>query len=136
MNAIYTKLQRKPRRRAERSSACGAGAAECGVAASGIRLNGGGGPQKIWSDIIWGFLGLQPLEIPQNGQRNVWKSLDRNTLDLEKLAKKLGARLCFAAFAPARRAGLAERGMAPVVNRRIAVIRSSMSPNNRKKIMH
>src|ERR1700683_2791834 len=37
-----------------------------------------------------GFLGLQHLEIPQNGQRNVWKSLDRNTLDLEKLAKKLG----------------------------------------------
>jgi hypothetical protein len=36
MNAIYTKLQRKPRRR-ERSSACGARAAECGVAASGIR---------------------------------------------------------------------------------------------------
>jgi hypothetical protein len=53
-----------------------------------------------------GFLGLQHLEIPQNGQRNVWKSLDRNTLDLERLAKKLGARLCFAAFAPARRAGL------------------------------
>jgi hypothetical protein len=83
-----------------------------------------------------GFLGLQPFEIPQNGQRNVWKSLDRNTLDLEKLAKKLGARLCFAAFAPARRAGLAERGMAPVAKRRIAAIRSSMSPNDRNKIMH
>src|ERR1700678_2347025 len=53
-----------------------------------------------------GFLGLQPFEIPQNGQRNVWKSLDRNTLDLEKLAKKLGARLCFAAFAPAARGSL------------------------------
>src|ERR1700678_4195940 len=37
-----------------------------------------------------GFLGLQHLEIPQNGQRNVWKSLDKNSLDLEKLAKKLG----------------------------------------------
>ena len=40
--------------------------------------------------------------------------MDRNTLDLEKLAKKLEARLCFAAFPPARRAGLepepAERG--------------------------
>jgi hypothetical protein len=33
---------------------------------------------------------LQPLEIPQNRQRNVWKSLDENTLDLERLGKKLG----------------------------------------------
>jgi hypothetical protein len=111
-----------------------------------------------------GFLGLQHLEIPQNGQRNVWKSLDRNTLDLEKLAKKLGARLCFAAFAPARR-GLepepAERGCGDALldpysltrlrlavrkgveesvtvnrlNRRIAAIRSSMSPNDRNEIM-
>jgi hypothetical protein len=58
---------------------------------------------------------LQPLEIPQNGQRFVWKSLDENSLDLEKLAEKLGGRLCSAAFTPARRAGLerepGERGI-------------------------
>jgi hypothetical protein len=33
---------------------------------------------------------LQPIEIPQNGQRILWKSLDKNSLVLEKLAKKLG----------------------------------------------
>jgi hypothetical protein len=38
----------------------------------------------------YGLRGLQPLEIPQNGQRFVWKSLDKNSLDLEKLAEKLG----------------------------------------------
>src|SRR5271169_4370869 len=37
------------------------------------------------------FFLLQPLEIPQNRQRNVWKSLERNSLDLERLGKKLGA---------------------------------------------
>src|ERR1700722_19690372 len=74
-----------------------------------------------------GFLGLQHLEIPQNDQRNVWKSLDRNTLDLEKLAKKLGARLCFAAFALARRAGLepepAERGYGDALLNRYSLTR-------------
>jgi hypothetical protein len=34
------------------------------------------------------FFPLQPVEIPQNRQRNLWKSLGRSSLDLEKLAKK------------------------------------------------
>jgi len=37
------------------------------------------------------FYLLQTLEIPQNRQRNLWKSLERNSLDLERLGKKLGA---------------------------------------------
>jgi hypothetical protein len=37
----------------------------------------------------FGFFLLQPLEIPQNGQKNLWKSLDRNSLDLEILGKSL-----------------------------------------------
>src|SRR5271168_3770613 len=35
---------------------------------------------------------LQAFEIPQNRQRNLWKSLEKNSLVLEKLAKKLGGR--------------------------------------------
>jgi hypothetical protein len=31
--------------------------------------------------------GLQPLEIPQNHQSFLWKSLDENMLDLEKLGE-------------------------------------------------
>jgi hypothetical protein len=38
-----------------------------------------------------GLDGLQPIEIPQNGQSFLWKSLEKNTRDLEKLAEKLGA---------------------------------------------
>jgi hypothetical protein len=32
---------------------------------------------------------LQPLEIPQNRQSFLWKSLEENKRDLERLAKKL-----------------------------------------------
>src|SRR5271169_2534516 len=35
--------------------------------------------------------GLQLIEILQNGQSFLWKSLERNSRDLEKLARKLGA---------------------------------------------
>src|SRR5271167_1358568 len=35
-------------------------------------------------------LGRKKFEIPQNRQRNLWKSLERNNLDLERLGKKLG----------------------------------------------
>jgi hypothetical protein len=35
---------------------------------------------------------LQPIEIPQNRQRNLWKGLEQNSLDLEMLGKKLGGR--------------------------------------------
>jgi len=38
-----------------------------------------------------GLDGLQPIEIPQNGQSFLWKSLDKDSRVLEKLAKKLGA---------------------------------------------
>jgi hypothetical protein len=31
---------------------------------------------------------LQPLEIPQNRQRNVWKNLEKKGLDLEMLGEK------------------------------------------------
>jgi hypothetical protein len=44
-------------------------------------------PQKVWRKIKGGFEGLQPLEIPQNRQSFLWKSLDKNMLDLEKLGK-------------------------------------------------
>jgi hypothetical protein len=53
-------------------------------------------PQKVWRNIKGGFLGLQPLEIPQNRQSFLWKSLERNTLDLEKLGKTQADRHYFA----------------------------------------
>ena len=37
------------------------------------------------------FFLLQALEIRQNRQRNLWKSSERNSSDLERLGKKLGA---------------------------------------------
>jgi hypothetical protein len=46
--------------------------------------------QKIWSPNTLGFGGLQPLEIAQNRQNFVWKSLEQNTLDLEKLGEIQG----------------------------------------------
>jgi hypothetical protein len=45
-----------------------------------------------------GLEALQLIEIPQNHQRFVWKSLEGNTLFLERLGKKLGGRLDSAAF--------------------------------------
>src|SRR5277367_1662599 len=66
------------------------------------------GRQKIWKTLNSGLEVLQPLEIPQNRQSFLWKSLDENSLDLEKLARKLGGpslfrRLCHPS--PRRRAG-------------------------------
>jgi hypothetical protein len=58
-------------------------------------------------------LGLEPLqalEIPQNGQSFVWKCLDENTPDLEKLAISLQARLDSAAGARRRIIGRGPRG--------------------------
>jgi hypothetical protein len=52
MNMPSTKLQRKPARTAERARTQVARAAECGAAASGLQLKGGGSDKKIWSDII------------------------------------------------------------------------------------
>src|SRR5271168_2799209 len=99
MNAPPALLHRKPpfaRRPLRRETA------ECGRAGSGMRPTGGGGRQKIWRVHTYGLGGLQPLEIPQNGQSFVWKSLDKNSQDLEKLAEMRGRppsfrRLCSAA---------------------------------------
>jgi hypothetical protein len=33
---------------------------------------------------------LQPIEIPQNRQSFLWKGLEKNKRDLERLAQKLG----------------------------------------------
>ena len=37
-----------------------------------------------------GLEGLQPIENPQNGQSFLWKSLEENSSDLERLGEKLG----------------------------------------------
>jgi hypothetical protein len=37
-----------------------------------------------------GLEALQSIEIPQNGQSFLWKSLEKNNRDLEKLGEKLG----------------------------------------------
>jgi hypothetical protein len=43
---------------------------------------------KIWSKPKKSLRHLQVLEIAQNRQRNVWKSLEEKGVDLEKLAEK------------------------------------------------
>jgi hypothetical protein len=45
---------------------------------------------KCLEGTLEGLESLQAFEIPQNRQRNLWKSLEKNSLVLEKLAKKLG----------------------------------------------
>jgi len=45
-----------------------------------------------------GLEALQLIEIPQNHQSFLWKSLEGNTLFLERLGKKLGGRLDSAGF--------------------------------------
>src|SRR5271168_3948853 len=57
-------------------------------------------PQNIWRNIKAGLEGLQPLEIPQNHQSFLWKSLDKNSLDLESLEKCKACRRCFATSEP------------------------------------
>jgi hypothetical protein len=54
------------------------------------------GATNIWRNIKGGFLGLQPIEIPKNRQSFLWKSLEQNTLDLEKLGKTRADRHHFA----------------------------------------
>jgi hypothetical protein len=49
----------------------------------------------------FGFEPLQPLEIPQNRQRFIWKSLEKNGSVLEKLAEKLGSPPLFRHLYPA-----------------------------------
>src|ERR1700722_11690950 len=86
-----------------------------------MRPTGGGGRQKIWRVHTYGLRGLQPLEIPQNGQSFLWKSLDKNSLDLEKLAEMLGSppsfrRLCWAF---PTNASLHRRGLQNAYHRRM-----------------
>jgi hypothetical protein len=49
----------------------------------------------------FGFEPLQPLEISQNRQRYIWKSLEQNGSVLEKLAEKLGRPPLFRHLYPA-----------------------------------
>ena len=54
-----------------------------------------------------GFFGLrplQPLEIPQNRQRFLWKCLEKTSGDLEKLEKRLGGSPLFRRLCPSRNA--------------------------------
>src|ERR1700722_14781513 len=52
----------------------------------------GGVPIKNLEKGLLGLEALQPIEIPQNRQRNLWKGLAQNSLDLERLGKKLVGR--------------------------------------------
>ena len=55
--------------------------------ASGGGFAGGAG-RKYLEKSFSALRLLQAIEIPQNGQRNVWKCLVRKGLDLEMLGKK------------------------------------------------
>ena len=90
MNMSPTKPCRKLTRTAERARsrvARGGGMRSRGVQNEAER---GRLQQKNLETIKSHFLPLQPLEIPQNRQSFVWKSLDKNTLDLEKVGEKQG----------------------------------------------
>ena len=43
---------------------------------------------KYLDEDTLGLEALQPIEIPQNGQSFLWKSLEKNSRDLEKLGEK------------------------------------------------
>src|ERR1700677_160455 len=53
-----------------------------------LRSARGGVPIKNLEKDLLGLEALQPIEIPQNRQRNLWKGLEQNSLDLERLGKK------------------------------------------------
>src|ERR1700722_18688262 len=55
-------------------------------------------PTKNLETDLLGLEALQLIEIPQNHQSFLWKSLEGNTLFLERLGKKLGDRLGSAGF--------------------------------------
>jgi hypothetical protein len=48
-------------------------------------------PQKNLEKNLLDLEALQPIEIPQNRQSFLWKGLEKNKRDLERLAKELGA---------------------------------------------
>src|ERR1700691_1977407 len=56
--------------------------------------------QKKFGKGSFGLRPLQPPEITQNRQSFLWKSLEENRRDLEKLGEKAWARLYFDIFAP------------------------------------
>ena len=45
---------------------------------------------KYLDEDTLGLEALQPIEIPQNGQSFLWKCLEKNSRDLEKLGEMLG----------------------------------------------
>jgi hypothetical protein len=45
-------------------------------------------PRKSLEKILLALEALQLIEIPRNHQRFLWKSLEKNKLDLERLAQK------------------------------------------------
>jgi hypothetical protein len=69
-------------------------------------------PQNIWRNIKPGLESLQPLEISQNHQSFLWKSLAKTSLDLEKLGKMQAGRHYFATSAPALDGSLVRRQLA------------------------
>jgi hypothetical protein len=60
----------------------------CGWNRAGAR----GERQKFGETSFMEFGGLQPVETPQNRQSFLWKSLQKTSGDLEKLAEKAGRR--------------------------------------------
>ena len=95
MNASATRCKTDPRERPSAFEPMQPETAEYGAAVSGIRRREARAT-KVWRNIKGGFLGLQPIEIPQNRQNFLWKSLEQNTLDLEKLGKMQADRHYFA----------------------------------------
>jgi hypothetical protein len=57
------------------------------VARNPLSLIGNRSPQKF-GETQSTLQPLQPLEIPQNRQRNLWKNLEKKGLDLEMLGEK------------------------------------------------
>jgi hypothetical protein len=55
-----------------------------------MRPKGGPCRKKIWRRTLLDLEALQPIEIPQNRQSFLWKGLEKNKRDLERLAQKLG----------------------------------------------
>src|SRR5277367_6264086 len=68
--------------------------------------------QKKFGKGSFGSRPLQPPEITQNRQSFLWKSLEYNRVNLEKLGEKAWARLYFTIFSPSPNAA------APVANSR------------------
>ena len=85
-----------------------------------IRLGGGRneagrrrGRQKPWKTLNSGLEALQPLEIPQNRQSFLWKSLEKTDGDLEKLGEKAWTPPLFYRFRPSGGVARAGRELQP-----------------------